>query len=778
MHFSNWQNKFSVIWITFLLSITIGLAYAWVKNDIHIQTNIFALLPKENQDPRIEKTQEYVNQQMNNKVFLVVDAADEQALQSATELLQQRIKNSDLWHPLKPQLDTEKFIQTLYQHRAGLLSKEDQNILSKQAYVGLTEQSLLQVMSPGMPITETLLTQDPLLFFPRFAMDLSQQQSHQTSSQSIEIEQGFATIRDEHAMSRMFILDLKQSPYNIRYQEDTAEWMQQITQQLKQIGVKPHWTGTLLFSSFGTESAEKEISTIGLGSSLGVLLLVWFGFRSLRPMLTEFIAVSSGTLVAFAVTHWVFSEIHLMTLVFGASLVGVCVDFSFYFMALQSQHRKLDGFTILKPVLPSLFMGLMTTIVAYVFLSFTPFPGFRQIAVFSIVGLSTAWITSILLLPRLKALNAEPAIRTLRFIGNLRSYALKHAKQRYFLIVLVFVGSVGSLSFIQPNDDIRNLQSMDQTLKQEDQYVRERFGQQQGSDYFIIQGKTTADLEQQEQMLIGKLQYLKETGAIQNFQALGQSIPSLQQQQHNIQLLQNIPKTELMHYAQAMQLNPQALITWQQQLSTQKLLSLDQFEQHPLAFLQPNATERLVLLQGIQNQHAVKVLQTEQIKLLQPVKKLSDLFQQHRIQAQYLLIYSLIALAVGLGIIYGLKSILPLIVPVSLALLSTFAVQAWLGVEINLFSIMGTFLIIGIGVDYAIFYRHGHDHPQVVGMALFLCMMSTLFGFGLLSFSHTYAIHCFGLTVLFGVIFSFIYATLLTEADQKHRVILQNQPES
>ncbi len=88
-----------------------------------------------------------------------------------------------------------------------------------------------------------------------------------------------------------------------------------------------------------------------------------------------------------------------------------------------------------------------------------------------------------------------------------------------------------------------------------------------------------------------------------------------------------------------------------------------------------------------------------------------------------------------------------------MALMTTFAIQAWLGVEINLFSIMGTFLIIRIGVDYAIFYRHGHDHPQVVGMALFLCMMSTFFGFGLLSFSHTYAIHSFGLTVLLGVIF-------------------------
>jgi predicted exporter len=133
---------------------------------------------------------------------------------------------------------------------------------------------------------------------------------------------------------------------------------------------------------------------------------------------------------------------------------------------------------------------------------------------------------------------------------------------------------------------------------------------------------------------------------------------------------------------------------------------------------------------------------------------------------------------IGLGILYGLKSVLPLVLPVSLALMTTFAIQAWLGVEINLFSIMGTFLIIGIGVDYAIFYRHGHDHPQVVGMALFLCMMSTLLGFGLLSFSQTYAIHCFGLTVLFGVIFSFIYATLFTSSDAKHVVLQQYQPKS
>ncbi|WP_111858838.1 MMPL family transporter [Acinetobacter sp. CFCC 10889] len=774
MLFSNWQNKFTALWLAILLLVVACLAYAWVQRDIHIQTNIFALLPEENQDKASEQTQKYVSEQLNNQVFLVVDAPNDQVLDQATQLLKQRVAETQLWQPLKPQLDTDKFAQTLYQHHAGLLSTEDITTLKQQDYASFTEQALLQVMSPGMPITAELLQKDPLLLFPRFAMNLS----NQKTDQSIEMEQGFASIHDEKTNSRFFSLALTQSPYNIDYQESTTVWMQQLDAEMQKMGAKTHWTGTLLFSSFGTQSAEKEISTIGLGSSLGVLLLVWFGFRSLRPMLTEFIAVSSGSLVAFAITHWVFGEIHLMTLVFGASLVGVCVDFSFYFMALQSQHPKVNGFQVLKPVLPSLFMGLMTTLVAYVFLTFTPFPGFKQIAVFSIVGLSAAWITSILLLPRLKALNAQPAIDTLSFIGHARDYVLTHDKLRFGMIAVIAVVSISSLYFLKANDDIRNLQSMDQKLKQEDRYVRERFGQQQSNDYFVIRAKDSAELEQLEQNLLVKLNQLQQQGQLQSVQAIGQSVPSLATQRANIQLLQQIPKAELESYATAMQLNVADVLSWQRQLAQQPLLSMSAFTQHPLAFLQVNAHERLVMVQGVQQAQVFKQLQTEQIQFLQPVSNLSALFQDHRIQAQYLLLYALVALLIGLAVIYGIKSIVALILPVSLALLSTFAVQAWLGVEINLFSIMGTFLIIGIGVDYAIFYRHGHDHPQVVGMALFLCMMSTLLGFGLLSFSSTYAIHCFGLTVLFGVIFSFIYATIFTKADHRHRIILKNQQDS
>jgi len=440
---------------------------------------------------------------------------------------------------------------------------------------------------------------------------------------------------------------------------------------------------------------------------------------------------------------------------------------------MQSQHRKLDGFKILTPLLPSLFMGLMTTVVAYIFLSFTPFPAFRQIAVFSIVGLVAAWITSVLLLPRLPPLNAQPAIRRLVWIGQVRQWFQQHQKVRYgFILTILVIGGV-SLFALQANDDIRNLQSMDSKLKQEGQYIRSLFGQQQSSDYFVVRANSTAELEQQESKLVQQLQHLQAQGQIESFQALGQWIPPFAQQQQNVNLLQQIPATALKNYAESMGLKFADVQQWQQQLQQQPLLTQQVFQQHPLAFLQPNPTERLIMVSGVKQVDVLQQLESSHIDFQQPVSTLSHAFAQHRQQAQHLLIYALLSLAIGLGIIYGKRSILPLVLPVSLALLTTFAIQAWLGVEINLFSIMGTFLIIGIGVDYAIFYRHGHDHPQIVGMALFLCMMSTLLGFGLLSLSHTYAIHCFGLTVLLGVIFSFIYATLLTPADQKHIVNLQ-----
>lgn len=306
---------------------------------------------------------------------------------------------------------------------------------------------------------------------------------------------------------------------------------------------------------------------------------------------------------------------------------------------------------------------------------------------------------------------------------------------------------------------------MDVSLKQNDRLIRQTFAQEQAQDFLIIHVDDQAKLAQSEQTVISKLDQLLSDGKISAYQAIGQWFDPATIQ-NNIQRLQQIPKQDLVAYAKQMGLDSAQVLAWQRDLASQPTLNMTQFQQHPLASLAISDKTRVILLQGVQDDQAIHALENQQVYFMQPVQTLSDQFQEHRQHAQYLLLIAMLALVAVLWWLYGHRALLDIMLPVTLALGCTFALQALLGVELNLFSIMATFLILGIGVDYAIFYHDAAAQDQVISMALWLCMMSTLLGFGLLSLSQTYAIFCFGLTVLCGVLLSYFFASCLTRPSQ------------
>ncbi len=52
--------------------------------------------------------------------------------------------------------------------------------------------------------------------------------------------------------------------------------------------------GTLFYSQHASELAQQDISTIGLGSTVGVLLLMWLAFRSLRALWISLLPIAVG----------------------------------------------------------------------------------------------------------------------------------------------------------------------------------------------------------------------------------------------------------------------------------------------------------------------------------------------------------------------------------------------------------------------------------------------------------------------------------------------------
>ena len=335
MPYSNWHNKAAVLWASLLVLAAIALASLWWQGKLRIQSDVFSLLPQEQQQAAVADAKNHMNQWLNRQLFVMVSAPNEAQLQRDSAAIVQRFAASELWQPPKPTLDTQALGQTLFAHKAGLLSADDAALLKQKQYTALSDAALMQLASPAMPISDTLLEQDPLLLFPRYVMGLQA-----ASDADIQLQDGYPTRELNGRYYRMLSVPLTQSPFNIDYQQHTTPWLAQLQGDYPSDSANTavHLTGSLLYASAGT-----EVSTIGVGSTLGIILLVWFGFKSFRPLFTEFAAVSSGCLMALLVTQSLFGEVHLMTTVFGASLIGASVDFLFFFFFLQTHKRGQYG---------------------------------------------------------------------------------------------------------------------------------------------------------------------------------------------------------------------------------------------------------------------------------------------------------------------------------------------------------------------------------------------------------------------------------------------------
>ncbi|MDA4517109.1 MMPL family transporter, partial [Escherichia coli] len=104
--------------------------------------------------------------------------------------------------------------------------------------------------------------------------------------------------------------------------------------------------------------------------------------------------------------------------------------------------------------------ALLTSALAYLALGLAPFPGLRQMALFSVVGLAAAFLTVIFWFPWLDG----GEIRTTRFaqwLGNtLERFPRLHGRRpvAIFLGVAALVSAIG-IARLQSNDDLRSLQS-------------------------------------------------------------------------------------------------------------------------------------------------------------------------------------------------------------------------------------------------------------------------------------------------------------------------------
>jgi predicted exporter len=183
-------------------------------------------------------------------------------------------------------------------------------------------------------------------------------------------------------------------------------------------------------------------------------------------------------------------------------------------------------------------------------------------------------------------------------------------------------------------------------------------------------------------------------------------------------------------------------------------------------------TERclsIVSLTGIHNLSLFPALQSLQgVTWVDQVEQLSSLFARYRVRVSGLIIAAYLLVFIGLGFKFGWRNSVTITAVPVVAALVALATMGWFDQLFSLFNLFALLLVLGIGVDDAIFFfmadnapASDHDKRVSTSLAVTLSALTTLLAFGLLAVSATEIVHAFGFTVAVGILTALVFSPLV-----------------
>lgn len=786
------KQAHSLLLASFALVCLLLLAGASLvaQRGVVLETNLQAMLPADNYQALRSQARTQIQQQYGDGFVLLLEECDQQKLEAATQALADALTQSGFIQLLDindQQAEMRGHLEKLAPYRFTLLSEAQRKHLANpeaflqtayQGYFSLGNQALLT------PID------DPLQLFSQYV-------TGQLESEVDAIPVGkYLQLTDASSGKRqnLILARMAQPGFDISRQQQLLALMEswRTSYPAADGGPELYRSGAIFHAAEAASSARREISVIGGVSILAIIGMFIACFRSLAPLLAALGSLAFGCSLAFVSTQLIYGSLHLITLVFGAGLLGVAIDYALHYTVRAWSTDNATRLSPLSGILGSLGLALLTSIVGYACLFQAPLPSLQQIALFSVVGLAGAWLFTVALFPYCIRRGQKTLPVKLAVIAQLPQSLWKRVNNRSFAnVYAVGLIAVAILVFSQLNisDDVRTLHRPSATLIDSESHIQQLTEPYSPNQFFLVTADTQQGVLENLESLSGRFNQLVEQGIISGYRSITHHIPSEYRQAENYALLdKNIynENSRVAGFMQALGFNQEAInqhlsifanakgkkLTLEQWLDTapanQKMLWLD-------SPAQPGA---IVLLKGITELTRLDALahSTPSLIFIDEVGKLSHLLQNKTRDAIKLLMLAYLAVAGLMLLRYRIIRCLWLVsVPFGATLLVFLALVAS-GTPLTLFHAFALFLVMGLGMDYVIFLYgsinlHHDDHQQDTMVAVSLAAVTSFLSFGLLSLSSTPMVAAFGQAVLLGVLANLVFSPVLVQRAQSKQIV-------
>ncbi len=767
-----------------LVTIVLVLMSAYCLWRFEITTDITYFLPTGTDQRLLNLSRAIADSELTRTMILSVSAPDEESASAASGELAGRLSTHPqvAWVRASPGVgDTQqKAVYDLYfPRRLLLLSDNPEEALAERfSDAGLARAAhkiKRELALPTAPLVSQIAGADPLLAFPEQLARLRDLQGD-----ALRLKDGrFVSADGRHGI---LFLATRSSAFD---SGDQGPLLEAIERDFSEVNAEHggrlalEESGLNRFVVTSERSIRRDIARISLLSTVGGIALFLLVFRSPGYLVLLMIPLGAAMVCGVFACLGLVGRVHGITLAVGSSLIGVCIDYPIHFFNHHTLHPDPAGpMGTLRRIWSGVLLGALTTIAGLAGMAWTSFPGFREIAIFAPASIVGALVTTWYILPPMMPRALAPAALQRRLAGAL-SDAVQATRGRRGLLVAIVVaalllGAVG-LPFTRWTDDLAALNSFTPELLEENRRVR-ALGTPMESGRFIVaiaQDEETA-LRRNDAVFL-RIAKARADGLLDGFRSLHSLVWSRDLQNRNLTMLRSDPS--LVERARAAfskeGFRPGALDPFVDALRADPPapLTLNELRRSPLAdairpfcLSIPPAGDVgiLTLLRNVRNSDALarRLDGLDGVSYFDQTAQLRLVYRQFRARTEQVIGGGLVAV---FALVYAryrrLRRALAAFLPALLSAGAALGLLALLRVQLNLMTLVGTLLVLSMGVDYGIFLvetREGGEAGAASLLSLVIACLTTVLSFGLLGLSDNPALRGIGLTTGLGSLFSLV----------------------
>ena len=777
-----------VLWLAFILACGIIISRSQVTTDLS------AFLPR-SPTPAQQLLLEQIRDGLASRLILVgIEGADAPTRAGLSKQIARRLRadpafvTADNGEPVS----TERDRAFLFNHRYLLSPAVTPARFSAEGLHAALSDSIDLLASPAGLLVKSLLPRDPT----GEMVQLLDQFDSGTRPQMVD---GAWASRDG---ARAFMLmQTRASGADIDAQQRAMAAIRQAfdTAPGATPAAKLAMTGPGVFSVTSRNTIKSQVSRlaiIGVAIIAALLLLV---YRSFTALALGFLPVISGALAGIAAVSLGFGVVHGITLGFGTALIGEAVDYSIY-LFLQSEQGGSNQQNWIKRFWPTVRLGVLTSIFGFASLLLSGFPGLAQLGLYSIAGLIAAATVTRFVLPHL--LPANFRIHDVSAIGLVLSRLVRRAAALRWAAVILVLAACAILVLHRAslwNDQISSLSPVSQADVALDASLRADMGASDVRYLVVATGASRESVLQASEQVSTVLQTQVDQGELAGFESPSRYLPSTTTQRARQDSLPSPAEleTRLKQAVQGLPVRAQLFTPFLADVAaarSQPLLQAADLEQTSMAM-----AVAALLIQQDQHWSALLPLtapngagiNASRIRAALSATDLPDVVfvdmkaESDQLYSGYLDEAILLSLG-GLVAITGLlllvlrspMRVVRIIAPLAAAVITVTAGLAVFGQQLIILHLVGLLLVVAVGSNYALFFDRA-DHRLLPGegataepkpsdhaisprtlASMLIASLTTVAGFGLLSFSNVSILQALGVTVAPGVILALIYSAI------------------